>query len=882
MVEATSIALSSSPSRASIAVTPTHTAIVAMSSSPVLPSPSQLFSEMGPQLSSGSRVKAIPNDAVAGFTSASTLLRQARRDNKVGNNSTVERLGLPERLCLPKGSVKQATSEKVEVEGVKEKILAFKDPMVLFVEDAAPGQPVNHAQRTKESLPHGKADEGREPAKTTKKKSKNEMHGQTKIKTAKITKPGTSQSCRKSKKVTVSTKKTQTKESAQNSNTLLPPQEENAIAREEFRDLCLEKAIPLRRNWTPCKDTVRRSNQEETSTVPELAPHMGSPNQTMLPEARFGQLLGNYTLTIQGDGQLSTKESLGQERDDKAFKKRKIELLSGVPGPPQTETSRKIKSPKKKPQTITEKATAPFIATDATASSSLLQYFGPTTAAEVLACNKRSDNNGSVITHRKARTKPPSKSKVSVSKTILMSPESAMKNLGDQELLFGTSSQLAREESPTLIRNLQQATEESVTSSQGWDSSVLPAGKFRTSNSLALVRSRNLWSIASRDFEGTTFEAETVDLTKTPKPLTKLKEAESLPADPDGVEVQVQEELGAPILPRESSNSPNLTLSPTPCLQNEVQEKNLLLPRSVAEATLRKRPNNRSPIKNATNPKLDPKQMPNYHGFTDAQLSKEVRAYGFKSIKKRIAMITLLEQCWVSKVSMALQEVEANLKYPPESSGNTGKEEPKQKNSSAKRGRPPKRADFAATLSEDITAVPQKKPRGRPKKDPKANNTSPKANRNIDTTIQVHPEPPAPVADEICDSSPPTPTAPRRRSSASKSPGQLRLSQPIRTTIDAKNGAPEALRSRILERMTEAITTFPPTHDIKNLTFYEKILMYEPVVLEDLAVWLNTRGLARVGEDDEVSPELVKDWCEQRSVCCLWRENLRGGARARW
>ena len=60
------------------------------------------------------------------------------------------------------------------------------------------------------------------------------------------------------------------------------------------------------------------------------------------------------------------------------------------------------------------------------------------------------------------------------------------------------------------------------------------------------------------------------------------------------------------------------------------------------------------------------------------------------------------------------------------------------------------------------------------------------------------------------------------------------------------------------------------------------MLMYEPIILEDLTAWLNTEGLNRIDEDNEVSPEQVKAWCEGRSVCCLWRENLRGGARARW
>ena len=58
--------------------------------------------------------------------------------------------------------------------------------------------------------------------------------------------------------------------------------------------------------------------------------------------------------------------------------------------------------------------------------------------------------------------------------------------------------------------------------------------------------------------------------------------------------------------------------------------------------------------------------------------------------------------------------------------------------------------------------------------------------------------------------------------------------------------------------------------------------MYDPIVLEDLAAWLNTVGLGTVGVDEEVSALEVRGWCEKNSVCCLWKENLRGEKRKRW
>jgi len=80
-------------------------------------------------------------------------------------------------------------------------------------------------------------------------------------------------------------------------------------------------------------------------------------------------------------------------------------------------------------------------------------------------------------------------------------------------------------------------------------------------------------------------------------------------------------------------------------------------------------------------------------------------------------------------------------------------------------------------------------------------------------------------------------------------------------------------------QMELAITLYkapPSTNHQKEPTWHEKILLYDPIVLEDLATWLNTVGLAEIGEDREVSALEVREWCEKRGVCCLWRGGWRG------
>lgn len=884
-----SVVISSPPSCSPIAVTPPHAAAAPMSSSPGLPSPSLLFAGMGPGLVSGSGATPIPADAVTGFASASTLLRRERSGVENGSAQSIKRLGFSARYDS-KSSGKVTKQQPKELGAEKEKIPAFKKPKVLHEKCLESVQEnITHNAEVRPTNAVANADV-LAPKKSRKKKSKDESEAQTTIKKAKITKPGAVSS---RNKAVGSTKKAKETVPA----LLGPPastQEEDLRAKEEFRDLCLEKAITRRKRWTPCKDTAPDSTLQadsEKSIDPNLLIDTPLLNEPLI--ARFGNLLGDFGFAQKGDSSVPINENTRQGNGEAMVKRRKIELVNGVPAPRVSEKPKRCKSPKKKPQTVTEKATAPFASVESMAAPSLLQYFGAATADSAIPTRRATDNSDTPVTARRrssvkknSTSKPKTtKAKKSVQKQpILLSPESAMKTARNQELVFGTSSQLAREESPTLIRNLQQAMKESESTAEqkqlqakDYDFLDLPSGRSRSSNVRAITASKSLWSAASRDIHGSLTEVERVNLADTPKPFRSTTQLISVLKVPDSRESQLkpQEDRTHSNLEEDVPIAPKLNLNDTPDFP-QLEERDLLIPRSVAEAALKNRPKSKSPVKKTSTANCATNQMPNYEGFTDVQLRKEIASYGFKAIKKRESMIMVLEKCWESKMSMALQEVPANVSLPQPVAENTKTETLKETSPSKKRRRPPKNSDLVAATADDITP---KKPRGRPKKDPTAT-TPPKRKRKSKAALS---EALVSAADEeIYDSSPPTPSPPRRRSPP-KSPGQLQLSQPLGTTTDNTTAAfKEKERALIFSQITKAVTTTPPTHDVKNLTWYEKMLMYDPIVLEDLTVWLNAEGLGRVGEDDEVSPGLVKEWCEERSICCLWRENLRGGARGRW
>ena len=57
--------------------------------------------------------------------------------------------------------------------------------------------------------------------------------------------------------------------------------------------------------------------------------------------------------------------------------------------------------------------------------------------------------------------------------------------------------------------------------------------------------------------------------------------------------------------------------------------------------------------------------------------------------------------------------------------------------------------------------------------------------------------------------------------------------------------------------------------------------MYDPILIEELAEWLNGGALQDVGVLQTADPESVQMWCHEAGVCCLpkLKCRLRAGCR---
>ncbi|KAI5289784.1 5'-flap endonuclease [Ascosphaera aggregata] len=92
-----------------------------------------------------------------------------------------------------------------------------------------------------------------------------------------------------------------------------------------------------------------------------------------------------------------------------------------------------------------------------------------------------------------------------------------------------------------------------------------------------------------------------------------------------------------------------------------------------------------------------------------------------------------------------------------------------------------------------------------------------------------------------------------------------------RASSQAQAESEDPITSDLAAQLVRAIQSQPrPTgfSSAGKLTWHEKILLCDPISIDEFTLWLNTGGLNRVGEDREVSPLFVRSWCERRGICC--------------
>ncbi|QYS96522.1 Structure-specific endonuclease subunit SLX4 [Trichoderma simmonsii] len=672
--------------------------------------------------------------------------------------------------------------------------------------------------------------------------------------------------------------------------------------------LMLEAATVRRLDWTPPSNKTSTILPLHSPTIDGLH----SPGEAQEESKSFEQILEAYKCTMDN---LQQDVSIPSDEDSSILRKRKlVELVTTsaatIEPPPgvKTKAPKKQKAPKKKPRTLTEIATSAYRVPDASESAPLIsdddatsttkESDAPTAKGKSKAKPRKRISKGAAKQKKKA-TPPP--------RPILLPPTEALQEVARQDFVFGTSSQLAIENSPTFLRELHAAMRRSN------QTEYIDLDTTLNSDDIEPPERKRLWAAAARDVDGDLFDLEMSRIIERSSQLLPVvsdddpfgytgadRKMTVSAVSVNGVDTSLQTEslIDSTVVPQHKNIEPIEILDEGSMLiGSDISTGSPIQRRTKSPAKSQPiEPNN--PCKDSDPQQSEhPASKPSFELFTDAQLSKEIASYGFKAVKSRQAKISLLEQCWQGKNQLEHPGSKRTLTTSAATAGNATNNEVK-----TPRGRPRKNSASSPEVHEPPPSaqapVSPLKRRGRPKKaasTTKRTTASTSKGKKVSTetaeeasTARKRKPAAAKVVVEIPDSesdsdlgmSPNPSSSPE---SGFSPPPAVDLSLSLMDDTDPSlvlNSTQD--RSLSYEYITKAVKSAPRTTDPANPSWHEKMLLYDPIVLEDFTTWLNCGQLTRVGFDGEVSTMEVKQWCESKSICCLWKVNLRGKERKRF
>ncbi|KAL9091086.1 MAG: hypothetical protein Q9165_005013 [Trypethelium subeluteriae] len=902
--------------------------------SPDLVSPTGLLKVKTNALRTGSRAAQIPYGATTGFTSAATLLRDTQSSVDVHRYGAKDPTSLgasqnsgldtsrTERTLVEGGKrtkKQQLTDEDSRRSFKKAKACGSNDYPEIDLQDPFPDVSVleipesPHVAQAARSLPTPPSAPA--PPSTIRRTSasSNDPKQQTKIKKGLVTKPkvasGTSKQPKGSGKQNARHRSTgATSEHFEHHDGKIPSTmiqnsskeiaNRLSITGDPAKDapLLLEQATVRRTDWTPPRAC------QEPGLEPEIISPTGDRSGDGSKDGKneghskkfFPDFCGhfNYSQKPIRPPSVSPEKSPRIAPGEPYPKKRRIELITistSALDPSIVESTKKSsKSPKKKPTTITARATAQYRAAEPipSESNSFSKFFEPECVTSRIAetriepkasaliqngakaaCRRKSPSKARRDETDKGNRRKANKTQKSIrGRSRLYSPEAAMKRAERQDLVFGSSSQLASGESPSFIRDMQQAIRESeaVTPLQEPAYNMARMDQIHVKRPSSLVgAARGLWSAAARDHDNGTLCPES-------------KQSEALPSAPS-------DEKEPSFVHIDDLETETLAASQT---RNGTQ----ILSNASTEGTHA----DSASLAAETDTGLT---------FVDGVSAKET---GKSSVHRKqntvdtspdIARPGAEEEC-----QQALLVRQAN----------EGTTDPLHlKSTKRARGRPRKDPSHPSQPRKSRKAPGSHM--GQPTSIEQRRSITPK--KDISQLIENEKWQ---DIDEISDyEAPPTPSPPRRRASQSPHPPQAldlastasnqaakklskqsrklgKNSLPFSSTSKASHLGPATAEERALwpsiaERLfpflTVVVKAAPRSSDPKRPNWHEKILMYDPIVAEDLTEWLWGRMEAETefeGRDWEwwdkgkgLRAWMVRRWCEEMGVCCVMKEGGR-------
>lgn len=677
----------------------------------------------------------------------------------------------------------------------------------------------------------------------------------------------------------------------------------------------IEKAVPRRLDWTPVKeDGDMRGDSDGMQSLPKG-----------MREALMNDFGFKAPKAARPENPPATSGIL---------KRKRIEVVEGVTtNKPVTKASvpkkkpatvKKAKAPAKKVKTITDRVTA--LHNEKGKNESPIAEF--LVATQARGADQDQDAQQGVDIQVATRKPRAVNRKAALKKSKLLSPASANKALEQQVVTFGSASQLIRDEpQPEMELSSDPVSSPLRTQPISIESTTPKTGTSR------FVRTKNLWGAGDRDENNALLYVDTVDLIDTPAPGAALTGTDVL-LNPGGSvhpDVTAQNVVLHHKLVRTSAtpsrslhagliadvddfSSPFVTNAARAVPITTTGEQHRRLYHTSAPASAQKTDDRQGHEEsgadaasgaNAQSPPPIAKPTPNYAGMHDDELKKAVKAYGYKAIRSRQKMIELLTKCWDEKEARRL----AKLQQPDATQTVAMKHSDVLSNVHDLSNRPvPKvkktrKKAVAAKEDDDTPKEPKKRKRATPKK-AEVGEAVEKVKKPRGRKPKLPPISEEKVVDidNVNEETKKSPTKKRAPKAAAKSPRKKQLPTPPATIepndpvpvtkstspktkkITATKHAPRPatdpelhgqIQAAVLVQSEKAAQDHDWDH-VRNPTWHEKMLLYDPIILEDLTRWLNTEGLALIHEDREITALEVRGWCESRGICCLWKGGWRG------
>ncbi|ORY13946.1 hypothetical protein BCR34DRAFT_561293 [Clohesyomyces aquaticus] len=726
------------------------------------------------------------------------------------------------------------------------------------------------------------------------------------------------------------------------------PQPKTKAPDRQDEGLQLEDAIARRRDWTPARDT---SATEELSM--DLA---AKENEIMQPgQNNFTHVLSNFAFT-HADTQAAQPTAPSADGTT-VTKRRRVEL---VDLPANQSNSRgsspeKGKAPKKKPRTITDLVTGQYAPQDTVLMPPPVtsDFFEARATTQRVPLNDtgmrdsperpaRKRLTSKTVSEKKTESKSKKSSSKNVAKSILvadklLSPASAVLRMNRQDILFGTSSQLAKEESPSFIRKIQQAMRESEQNAETLHTSTLlstqPSALGPGSRLGKIEGKRRLWAASARDDDGQLLEK--LDNIYIPEP----DHTQDLPLLMDGT-VEDPESSFADI----DNYEPPAAIA----ISSDLSAPPPTMPCEQMRETLKDYGQGGNGAHDSSLSEIDEYKMdlpPSNQQINSSFLDID----DFSPATNRVPSVPPAS----NHISIPMPTPAPSSAPPPKRRGRPPKAQsaiPQQR--AIPSSQPKKKAHTKAKVT--APAAPSTPPRKRGRfadieeimdsEDDEALSPTPPRIRNSANSVPLDLQPtiksePGISSDSKSETKPESKSESESKSKP-KPKSDSKPKPPLPPPVPVFEVPPsllewETMKHDFFTTITQTVHNLPPSNNPQSPSWHEKILLYDPIILEDFTAWVNTQARIRIwrraaqkqikawekvikkgggvverrwgfcggdsggvgleleaelgdvlaGEmikvvEKEVEGWMLQRWCEEMSVCCVQRESRgRGGVR---